>query len=138
MRSTATSDRRNMGRTLQQVGKIAIWSMVASMWPAHALTLTRIPIAIAMFWASGLLAVVLVALAALTDALDGNVARWLKRRGHTTPDIGGWLDPLVDKLFVAIVVIALLAVVLDFVWKRMRGLPDASAIEPEPTASAGG
>jgi phosphatidylglycerophosphate synthase len=77
------------------------------MWPAHVLTLSRIPIAIAMFWASGLLAVALVGLAALTDTLDGNVARWLKRRGHTRPDIGGWLDPLVDKLFVVIVVIAL-------------------------------
>jgi cardiolipin synthase (CMP-forming) len=77
------------------------------MWPAHALTLSRIPIAIAMFWAPPLLAVVLVALAALTDMLDGNVARWLKRHGRTRPDIGGWLDPVVDKLFVAIVVVAL-------------------------------
>jgi amino acid transporter len=41
------------------------------------------------------------------------------------------------ETFVAIVVIALLAVVLDLVWKRMRGVPDAPAAEPEPTASAG-
>ena len=42
------------------------------------------------------------------------------------------------ETFAAIVAIALLAVVLDLVWKRMRGVPDASAGEPEPTASAGG
>ena len=41
------------------------------------------------------------------------------------------------ETFVAIIVIALLAVVLDLVWKRMRGVPDAPAAEPEPTASAG-
>ena len=41
------------------------------------------------------------------------------------------------ETFVAIVAIALLAVVLDLVWKRMRGVPDAPAAEPEPTASAG-
>ncbi len=41
------------------------------------------------------------------------------------------------ETFVAIVVIALLAVVLDIVWKRMRGVPDGPGADPEPTASAG-
>jgi phosphatidylglycerophosphate synthase len=77
------------------------------MWPAHLLTLSRIPIAVGFWWAEGLVAVVLVGLAALTDTLDGNVARLLKRRGHKSPDIGGWLDPVVDKLFVVIVIAAL-------------------------------
>lgn len=72
------------------------------MWPAHLLTLSRIPIAVGLWFVHGIWAVALVGLAALTDALDGNVARWLKRRGRVTPDIGGWLDPLVDKLFVVI------------------------------------
>ena len=73
------------------------------MWLAHVLTLTRIPIALALWGAYGDAArsLALVATAALTDAADGHVARWMKRRGHTGPDIGGWLDPLVDKLFVA-------------------------------------
>ncbi|HEU0035119.1 MAG TPA: CDP-alcohol phosphatidyltransferase family protein [Kofleriaceae bacterium] len=75
------------------------------MWLAHALTLSRIPIAIAFYWAYGntAWAVALIALAAFTDTADGNVARYMKRRGSTGPDIGGWLDPLVDKLFVGIV-----------------------------------
>lgn len=75
------------------------------MWLAHALTLSRIPIALALWWTYGDAAwsVALIALAAATDAADGNVARWMQRRGHTRPAIGGWLDPLVDKLFVAIV-----------------------------------
>jgi phosphatidylglycerophosphate synthase len=75
------------------------------MWLAHALTLSRIPIAIALLFAYGdaRWAVGLIALAAVTDAADGNVARAMQRRGHTRPAIGGWLDPLVDKLFIAIV-----------------------------------
>jgi phosphatidylglycerophosphate synthase len=78
-------------------------------WLAHALTLTRIPLAIALWWVWGdpVWAAVLVALAALTDTADGRVARWAKRRGSRGPDIGGWLDPAVDKLFVAIVVVAI-------------------------------
>jgi cardiolipin synthase (CMP-forming) len=82
------------------------------MWLAHALTLSRLPIAVAFWWAYGdtALATLLIALAALTDTLDGNVARYMKRRGSGGPDIGGWLDPLVDKLFVVIV--------LGVIWRQ--------------------
>jgi cardiolipin synthase len=74
------------------------------MWLAHAVTLSRLPIAVAFWWAYGSpWAIGLIALAALTDTLDGRIARALKWRGARGPDIGGWLDPLVDKLFVAIV-----------------------------------
>ena len=75
------------------------------MWRAHVLTLIRLPLAIAIALAYGrpVLVVTLIVAAAVSDAADGNVARWLKRRGKTTPDIGGWLDPLVDKIFVVIV-----------------------------------
>lgn len=86
------------------------------MWLAHALTLSRIPIAIGLWWAYGdpAWAVALVAVAAATDAADGNVARWMQRHGHTRPDIGGWLDPLVDKIFVA--------VALAVIWVRSGDL----------------
>lgn len=79
------------------------------MWPAHLLTLSRLPLAVALFAAYGdpVWSVALIAIAAVTDAADGNLARWLKRRGRTTPDIGGWLDPAIDKLFVAIAVVAI-------------------------------
>jgi phosphatidylglycerophosphate synthase len=75
------------------------------LWIAHALTLSRIPLGMALVYAYGdaPLAVTLIAIAALTDTLDGNVARALQRRGHTEPAIGGWLDPLMDKVFIAIV-----------------------------------
>ena len=78
------------------------------MWLAHILTLSRIPLAVALWWAWGDPAwwVGLVALAAATDAADGRVARSARRRGGAGPDIGGWLDPAVDKLFVAIVLAA--------------------------------
>ncbi len=79
----------------------------STMWPAHALTLSRIPLAVGLWFVHGIWAVALVGLAALTDTLDGTVARWLQRRGRTTPDIGGWLDPVVDKLFVVIALASL-------------------------------
>lgn len=80
------------------------------LWLAHALTLARLPIAVALWsvWGHPLAAAALILAAALTDTADGHVARWAKRRGapgsSNGPDIGGWLDPAVDKLFVAIVV----------------------------------
>jgi len=81
------------------------------MWLAHALTLSRIPIAIAIVaaWGNRPWTIAMIALAAATDLADGNVARWMKRRGATGPDIGGWLDPLVDKVFVVIVLATIFA-----------------------------
>lgn len=72
------------------------------MWLAHVLTLSRLPIAFALTQTFGDRAwsAALVLLAAATDAIDGTVARWVRHRGGSGPDIGGWLDPLVDKLFV--------------------------------------
>ena len=76
---------------------------MSRMWLAHALTLSRVPIA-AVFWLtygqSRALSLGLVVLAALTDAADGTVARWIKRRTGATSTLGEWLDPLADKLFV--------------------------------------
>lgn len=75
------------------------------MWLAHALTLSRLPIAVGLVFAYGhtMWAVILVVLAAASDAADGRVARVMKQRGSTGPDIGGWLDPVVDKIFVLVV-----------------------------------
>jgi cardiolipin synthase (CMP-forming) len=77
-------------------------------WVAHALTLSRIPLAVALWfaWGDAAWSVGLVVLAGLTDAVDGRVARRAIRRGARGPDIGGWLDPVVDKLFVATVLVA--------------------------------
>jgi len=80
------------------------------MWLANALTVARIPIAIAFWLTYGDVrwSLSLVALAAITDAADGNVARWARRRsGATQPSAGEWLDPLADKLFVVIVLAAI-------------------------------
>ncbi len=80
------------------------------MWLAHALTLSRVPLALA-FWAVYPLGVwppvLVVTIAAVTDGLDGWVARRVSPHGSS---IGGWLDPLADKVFV---VIALLAVYVE-------------------------
>jgi cardiolipin synthase len=80
------------------------------MWLAHALTLSRIPLAI-VFWLTygdWRVSLALVALAALTDAVDGTVARWARRRtGDTRPSIGEWLDPLADKAFIILVLAAI-------------------------------
>ncbi len=87
------------------------------MWLAHALTLSRIPLALALAWAWGdpVVAAALILAAAATDTADGTVARWMQRHGHTEPAIGSWLDPLVDKLFVAIV--------LAVIWTHTHELP---------------
>ena len=76
------------------------------MWLANALTLSRIPLA-AAFWATyghpGW-SIALVVVAALTDSVDGMVARWAqRRRGFTGSTAGEWLDPLADKVFVVVV-----------------------------------
>jgi cardiolipin synthase len=69
---------------------------------AHALTVSRIPLAI-IFWltyGNRGWSIALVALAALTDAVDGAVARRAMRRTGATKSAGEWLDPLADKAFV--------------------------------------
>ena len=93
------------------------------MWPAHALTLVRVPLAIAIYFAYGQTwpVVALIAAAAASDAADGNVARWLKRRGKTSPDIGGWLDPAIDKVFVLIVLATIVVHTRDFAIVAMIG-----------------
>jgi phosphatidylglycerophosphate synthase len=82
---------------------------MARVWLAHGLTLSRVPLALALWWLWGdpVWSVAIVAVAAISDAADGMVARWAKRRGCRGPDIGGWLDPAVDKLFVVVVLAAI-------------------------------
>lgn len=75
------------------------------MWLAHALTLSRIPIAV-VFWLTygeKPVSLALVVLAALTDAADGNLARYVKRRTGSKSTLGEWLDPAADKIFVLLV-----------------------------------
>jgi phosphatidylglycerophosphate synthase len=75
------------------------------MWPAHLVTLLRIPLGVWIAFADGEtgLVIALISAAAVSDAVDGTLARYLKRRGRSSPDIGGWLDPVADKIFVAVV-----------------------------------
>ena len=92
------------------------------MWLANTLTVSRIPLA-AAFWLTyghrGWSVAIIVA-AAVTDALDGTVARRARLRDPhaSTPGVGvnpppsisgagEWLDPLADKIFVFAVVAAI-------------------------------
>jgi endonuclease/exonuclease/phosphatase family metal-dependent hydrolase/phosphatidylglycerophosphate synthase len=81
-------------------------------WAAHTLTSSRIAFAIG-FWltyGSPAWSVAWVVLAAVSDALDGRVARWVRRRMNVpveAPSAGDWLDPAADKLFVLIVLAAI-------------------------------
>ena len=71
--------------------------------PAHLLSLVRIPLALLVWWrpADILFVAVVVAVAGISDFLDGVVGR---RRHHPTAigtaNIGAWLDPVCDKVFV--------------------------------------
>jgi cardiolipin synthase len=74
---------------------------------ANLLTLSRLPLA-ALLWlrpTDPLLVLGLMAVAGITDVLDG----WVERRrlarlgqaeGQGKPSVGVWLDPLCDKIFV--------------------------------------
>lgn len=73
----------------------------------NTLTLLRLA---AVPWVAWLLrerhgsaAAMLVSAAALTDALDG----WLARRFGWTSRLGGWLDPIADKFLVAVAYLGL-------------------------------
>lgn len=90
-------------------------------WP-HLLSLVRIPMAAAVWIAPANVPLLFtwMALAALSDWLDGWAARRLRERlaGEGVPDeelerqahVGAWLDPLCDKIFVASVAVAVWAV----------------------------
>ena len=78
----------------------------------NLLSLSRLPLG-GVFWVAlgttatttnALMALGVMALAAGTDVLDGNIAR---RRGLSTAGMGSWLDPICDKLFVGAVLAAL-------------------------------
>jgi cardiolipin synthase (CMP-forming) len=71
--------------------------------------LIRIPLGVAFVFVAGDLipAVVIVAAAALSDMLDGWVARRARPRVDQQRHRGDWLDPFCDKLFVAAVMIGL-------------------------------
>ena len=77
------------------------------MWLANLLTLARVPLALVFFATFGDLgwSIAVVAVAAITDALDGWVARRVRSRHTGAPQrgIGEWLDPVCDKFFVVTV-----------------------------------
>ncbi len=69
-----------------------------------ARTIAAVPIAALILWSRWDAAFALFIVAALTDWLDG----WLARRWNQTSDFGRFLDPIADKLIVAAVLIAML------------------------------
>jgi cardiolipin synthase len=73
--------------------------------PWNLMSLVRLPLAIAVLAAREHLAIVLglMVLAALSDALDGAMAR----RAGAGSAIGAWLDPVCDKAFVLALLIAI-------------------------------
>jgi cardiolipin synthase len=79
------------------------------MWLANLLTLSRIPLAIVFCATYGDRAwsFAVIAAAALTDALDGAVARRARARAELyhrrVSSVGEWLDPVADKVFVVTV-----------------------------------
>ena len=66
--------------------------------PWNLMSLVRVPLAVVVFLVRGnaLAVLALMAVAGITDALDGILAR----RAGADPRIGAWLDPVCDKIFV--------------------------------------
>lgn len=85
------------------------------MWLANLLTVSRVPLAalFAVVASRPMWALAVLAVAGLTDAVDGRIARWARARGAhgRGAEIGPWLDPMCDKIF-AITVLVALAIVL--------------------------
>ena len=81
---------------------------------ANLTSLSRIPMGLAVWLAptSRPLLLVLMALAAVSDMLDGWLARRSPRRVSEPGHIGHWLDPVCDKMFV-IALLTALAVALE-------------------------
>jgi len=81
------------------------------MWLANTLTVARIPLA-AVFWATyGRVewSILVIVLAAATDALDGRIARRARARSPNAGHAGEWLDPVADKVFVFVVLGSIVA-----------------------------
>ena len=86
---------------------------------ANLLSLARVPLALlfatvlAAPWGGAWAALGVLAVAGLTDALDGHFARRAASRGvpgsgRVAPSgTGSWLDPICDKVFVATVLVAI-------------------------------
>lgn len=93
---------------------IAYWNLRELGTPPNLLSLLRIPMAL-MVWQVArdpVALLMLAALAGLTDVLDGYAARSMPKIEaldcHNAPqrNMGDWLDPLCDKIFVASAVMA--------------------------------
>ncbi len=74
--------------------------MTERFWtPANTISLTRIPLALAFAFAGGVpLRVLIVALAGLSDAVDG----WVARRSGPPSRWGALIDPVADRSFAII------------------------------------
>lgn len=78
--------------------------------PAHLLSLSRVGLA-GVVWArpdDAIFLFVVVAIAGITDVLDGLIGRRL--HAGEADDIGSWLDPVCDKVFAVSVAIAVVVV----------------------------
>jgi phosphatidylglycerophosphate synthase len=109
----------------------------------NLLSLSRLPLGW-VFWLAlgraperGVMALGVMALAAVTDVLDGAIAR---RRGVDTSGTGSWLDPICDKLFVGAVLAALhvqldvpLALLAMIVTRELLQLPMVVVYRVSPT-----
>lgn len=74
-------------------------------WLPNGLSLTRLGLGLALPWLPASWRLGVIAVASLTDLLDGLVARWLRAGTET----GRLLDPLADKVFVATLVAILVS-----------------------------
>jgi len=109
----------------------------------NLLSLSRLPLG-GLFWVTlgptpthAVLALGVMALAAVTDMLDGMIAR---RRGVSTAGMGSWLDPICDKLFVGAVLAGLhfergvpLSLLALIVTRELLQLPMALLYRAIPT-----
>ncbi len=85
------------------------------------MSLSRVPMGLAVWLApaSRPLLLGMMALAAISDVLDGWLARRSPGRGIRPHGIGQWLDPVCDKAFVVAVLVAIAVALESPLWQLL-------------------
>ncbi len=83
--------------------------------PPNGISLLRAPLALLFIIENTYLRILVILLAMITDSIDG----YLARRYRYTSRLGAFLDPIMDKFFVYVVLGALIYESQIFVWQAV-------------------
>ena len=100
--------------TISRIVMIPLFMLFAFPYPAFMQGIRFPGLSFLADWRS-LIALVLFIIAAVTDALDGHIAR----KYNLVTDFGKFLDPIADKLLVTVALLAIMAARPVYAWATM-------------------